>query len=87
MTESTLQEQTATLLVGAYRSRCSHCQKGALLSDTHHHRVAPGYPRAQRQEAGCGARFTATASTEISLTHADLTDLRPDLPVLSQTRD
>lgn len=77
------EELTATLLVGAYTSRCSQCKQGAAISDTHHSQIiSPG--RTDPNARPCGARFTEINSAQ----HGDperltatLRALRPDLPI------
>ncbi|MEV6081123.1 hypothetical protein AB0L80_39435 [Streptomyces sp. NPDC052069] len=70
----------ATLIVDAYTTKCSRCGKGTSLTATHHDRVLSGWTTPDPDARGCGAAFVAISTQDLSVTEADLAELRPDLP-------
>ncbi|MEU5425123.1 hypothetical protein AB0H73_05880 [Streptomyces olivoreticuli] len=74
-----MSEQTATLWIDAYFSKCGKCKRRADPKQSHHISVVgPGIEVGTR---GCGALFVKTASLRHEFSSDDLLAVRPDLPV------
>ncbi|MFG3403689.1 hypothetical protein [Streptomyces sp. NPDC048142] len=72
------EETTATLYIGAFESRCGHCDRPTLSDALRHTDISGWTPR---PGTGCGARFVNVASDSHRNTSDDLRRVRPDLPL------
>ena len=68
-----MNEQTATLVVGSWSSKCSHCGGNADPVEQLHDMV-------NMEGEGCGARFVAITSEYSGEAEEVVKQMRPDLP-------
>lgn len=77
-------EQTATLVVGGWTSKCGACGRSADPEEATH-QTRPGGYSGRGSRPGCGARFTAVATEYTGQGPANATKaMRPDLPFIGE---